>query len=77
MTSSTSSTAHCHPLKAYARRGWPAGLAALVIIVIGLPDGVTEPLQAALAWTVVAAVAAVAAMAIAKGLNRLLDCESP
>ena len=79
MTSATSSTAGCHPLKASARRALPllpAGVAALVIILIGLPDGVTETLQAALVWTVVAAVALLAVMAIAKGLDSLLDCES-
>ena len=81
MTSATSSTASYHPLKANAR--WalplpllPAGVAALVIILIGLPDGVTEPLQAAMAWIAVAAVAVLAVMAIAKGLDSLLDCES-
>jgi cell division protein FtsW (lipid II flippase) len=80
MTSASSTTAHRHPPKAYARRTllWlAAGVAALVMILIGLPDGVAEPLQAVLAWTVVAAVAVLAVMAIAKGLYRLLDCESP
>ena len=79
MTSATSSTASYHPLKANARRALPllpAGVAALVIILIGLPDSVTEPLQAALAWIAVAAVAVLVVMAIAKGLDSLLDCES-
>ena len=80
MTSATTSTAHRHPLKAHVWRTtfWLAAVAsASVIILIGLPDGVAEPLQAMLAWTVVAAVAVMAVMAIAKGLDRLLDCESP
>ena len=80
MISATSSTAHRHPPKAYARRTslWlAAGVAALVMILIGLPDGVAEPLQALLAWSTVAAVAVLAVIAIAKGLDRLLDCESP
>ena len=79
MTSATSSTAYCHPLKAPARRVslWLAvAVAAFVTILIGLPDGVAAPLQAVLAWSVVAAVAVLAVMAIAKGLDRLLDCEN-
>ena len=79
MTSATLRNASCHPLKASARRDLPllpAGVAALVIILIGLPDSVTEPLQAALAWIAVAAVAVPVVMAIAKGLDSLLDCES-
>ena len=80
MTSATTSTAHRHPLKANVWRTtfWLAAVAsASVIILIGLPDGVAESLQTMLAWTVVAAVAVMAVMAIAKGLDRLLDCESP
>ena len=80
MTIATSSTARYHPLKAYARRALPwlaASVAALMSIVVGLPDGVIETLQAALAWTVVAAVALLVVMAITKGLDRLLDCERP
>jgi hypothetical protein len=80
MISATSSTAHRHPPKAYALSTslWmAAGVAALVMILIGLPDGVAEPLQALLAWSTVAAVAVLALIAIAKGLDRLLDCESP
>ena len=80
MISATSSTAHRHPPKAYALRTslrLAAGAAALVMILIGLPDGVAEPLQALLAWSTVAAVAMLAVTAIAKGLDRLLDCESP
>ena len=80
MTSATSSTAYRHPLKAYTRRmslRLAAGVATFMVILVGLPDGVAEPLQAMLAWTVVAAVAVLAVMAIAKGLDRLLDCESP
>ena len=80
MTSSTTSTAHRHPLKAHVWHTtlWLTAVAlASVIILIGLPDGVAEPLQTMLAWTVVAAVAVMAVMAIAKGLDRLLDCESP
>jgi peptidoglycan/LPS O-acetylase OafA/YrhL len=80
MTFATSSTAYRNPLKAHARRAWPwlaVAVGAFMAILIGLPDGVAEPLQAVLAWTVVAAVAVLAVVAIAKGLDRLLDCESP
>lgn len=50
--------------------------AALVAVLIGLPEGVAEPLQALLAWAVVATVAVLAVVAIATGLDRLLDCET-
>ena len=79
MTSATSSTAPGHPPTAPARRAllWLAvAVASLMAVLIGLPDGVAEPLQAVLAWTVVAALAVLAVIAMAKGLDRLLDCES-
>ena len=80
MTSATPSTAHRHPLKAHARHTLPwlaTAVAALAVILMSLPDGVAEPLQTVLSWTAVAAVAVLAVMAIAKGLDRLIDCESP
>ncbi len=51
-------------------------MAALVALLMGLPDGVAEPLQTALAWAVVAMVAVLAVLAVAKGLDLLLDCET-
>lgn len=49
------------------------GLGALLAI---LPEGTAEPLQTVMAWLMVAMVAILAAMLVAKGLERLLDCES-
>ena len=79
MTSATSSSASTPPPTTAGQRAslWLAVAAiALMAVLIGLPDGVAEPLQAVLAWTVVAAVAVLAVVAIAKGLDRLLDCEA-
>lgn len=79
MTSATSSSAYTPPPTTAGRRAslWLAvAAAALMAVLIGLPDGVAEPLQAVLAWTVVAMVAVLAVMVIAKGLDRLLDCET-
>ena len=79
MTSATASSAYAHAPKTATRRIclWLAGVATTFIaVLVGLPDGVAEPLQAVLAWSVVAAVAILAVMAIAKGLERLLDCEN-
>lgn len=79
MTSATPDSAYAHaPTIVTSRiRVWLAGLAtASIAALVGLPDGVAEPLQAVLAWSVVAAVAVLGVMAIAKGLERLLDCET-
>ena len=79
MTSATASSAYAHAPTTVTRRIrlWLAGVATTFIaVLVGLPDGVAEPLQAVLAWSVVAAVAILAVMAIAKGLERLLDCEN-
>lgn len=66
------------------QRHSPFGPAAwLVVALVGLgallamlPDGTAEPLQTVIAWLMVAVVAILAAMLVAKGLERLLDCES-
>lgn len=49
------------------------GLGALLAL---LPEGTAEPLQTVIAWLMVAMVAALAVILVAKGLERLLDCES-
>jgi Mn2+/Fe2+ NRAMP family transporter len=49
------------------------GLGALLVL---LPDGVAESLQTALAWLMVGMVAALAVSLVAKGLERLLDCDN-
>ena len=79
MISATPSTAHRRPLKdVRGTLAWlAAAVAAFAVISIGLSDGVAEPPKAEVSWTVVAAVTVLAVMVIAKGLDRLLDCESP
>lgn len=49
------------------------GLGALLAI---LPEGAAEPLQTLIAWLMVAMVATLGVILVAKGLERLLDCES-
>ncbi|MDI1268797.1 MAG: hypothetical protein PSV40_06805 [Polaromonas sp.] len=49
------------------------GLGALLAM---LPDGTAEPLQTVIAWLMVAMVATLAVMLVAKGMERLLDSES-
>ncbi len=56
--------------------GLAGTMSALLALLIGLPDGVAEPLQTALGWAVVAIVAVLAVLAVAKGLDLLLDCET-
>lgn len=50
-----------------------AGLGALLAL---LPDGMAEPMQTVVAWLMVAVLATLAVILVAKGLERLLDCES-
>ena len=50
-----------------------AGLGALLAL---LPEGMAEPVQTLVAWLMVGTVATLAVMLVAKGLERLLDCES-
>lgn len=50
-----------------------AGLGALLAL---LPEGMAEPVQTLVAWLMVGMVATLAVMLVAKGLERLLDCES-
>ena len=54
----------------------PCIAAGLTMLLLWLPEGVAEPLQTVLAWTVIGSVAVIALMAIAKGLDLLLDCET-
>lgn len=49
------------------------GLAGLLALV---PDGMAEPLQTVIGWLITGIVAALGVMAIVRGLERLLDCES-
>lgn len=50
--------------------------AVLTVVLLWLPEGVAEPLKTVLAWAVIASVAVIALLAVAKGLDQLLDCES-
>lgn len=79
MTFATTPSAQTPLPGTLARRAglWLAGtMAALMALLIGLPDGVAEPLQTVLAWSVVAMVAVLAVLTVAKGLDLLLDCET-
>ena len=51
-------------------------LAALVAFMVLIPEGVAESAQALAGWGVVGLIAAFAVMAIAQGLERLLECEA-
>lgn len=53
-----------------------AALACLGALLAMLPDGTAEPLQTVVAWLMVGIVATLAVILVAKGLERLLDCES-
>ncbi|MDP2449490.1 MAG: hypothetical protein Q8M93_06390 [Polaromonas sp.] len=53
-----------------------AALVGLGALLAMLPDGTAEPLQTVIAWLMVAVVAALAVMLVAKGMERLLDSES-
>ncbi|MDI1342293.1 hypothetical protein [Polaromonas sp.] len=56
---------------------WLVGaLVCLGALLAMLPDGMVESLQTFIGWLMVALVATLAVMMIAKGLERLLDCES-
>lgn len=66
------------PIRLARRAGlWLAvTMTALTALLIGLPDGVAEPLQSALGWSIVAMVAALAVLTVARVLDLLLDCET-
>lgn len=66
------------PIRLARRAGlWLAvTMTALTALLIGLPDGVAEPLQTALGWSIVAMVAALAVLTVARVLDLLLDCET-
>lgn len=53
----------------------PMLLVALIGFLALTPDGMAEPLQDFAGWLVVGGVATLAVMAVAKGLERLMDCE--
>lgn len=53
-----------------------AALVGLGAVLAMLPDGTAEPLQTVIAWLMVAMVAALAVMLVAKWMERLLDSES-
>lgn len=53
-----------------------AALVSLITVLAVLPDGSAEPLQTAIGWLIIGLVAALGVMAIVKGLERLLDCET-
>ncbi|MDO9359436.1 MAG: hypothetical protein Q7T70_10645 [Polaromonas sp.] len=53
-----------------------AVLAALVAFMVLMPEGVAESAQALAAWGVIGLIAVFAVLAIAKGLERLLECEA-
>lgn len=53
-----------------------AAFAGLGALLASLPEGAAEPLQTVIAWLMVAMVATLAVILVAKGLERLLDCES-
>lgn len=79
MTFATTPSAQAQAPATLVRRAclWLAGtMAALLVLLIGLPDGVAEPLQTVLGWAIVAMVGALAVLAVAKGLDLLLDCET-
>lgn len=56
--------------------GLLAVFAGLTAVLVLLPDGFAEPVQAAIGWLLVGGVAVMAVMAVAKGLERLLDCDA-
>lgn len=53
-----------------------AALVCLGALLAMLPEGTAEPLQTVIAWLMVAMVATLAVILVARGLDRLLDCES-
>ena len=52
-----------------------AALVFLGALLAMLPDGTVELIQTVIAWLVVAMVATLAVIVVARGLERLLDCE--
>ncbi|OOG39839.1 hypothetical protein [Polaromonas sp. A23] len=53
-----------------------AALAGLITVLAVMPDGSAEALQTAIGWLIIGLVAALGVMAIVKGVERLLDCET-
>lgn len=60
--------------------GWLFAILAILVVLTGLllalPDGLAEPLQTLIGWAIGGVAAAGAVLAIVKGLERLLDCET-
>lgn len=52
-----------------------ATFAVLIAFLTLTPDGVAEPVQNLAGWLLGGGVAALAVIAVVKGLERLLDCE--
>jgi len=67
-------TSHTHRLFA-AWQILPALVVGLLAFLALTPDGVAVPLQLFASWVLVGAVAVFAVGAIAKGLERVLDCD--
>jgi len=72
---SSRDTSHIYRLFA-AWQILPAAFAGLIAFLALVPDGIAEPVQAFACWMLVGLVALFAVGAIAKGLERLLDCEA-
>lgn len=53
-----------------------AAFAVLIAFLTLTPHGVAEPVQTLAGWLVGGGVAALAVIAVAQGLERLLDCET-
>lgn len=53
-----------------------AVLVGVITVLLLLPEGVADAAQAVAGWLVVGMVAALALLAIVKGLERLQDCEA-
>jgi hypothetical protein len=57
-------------------QGLLALLIGLIAFLVLMPDGVADRAQTVAGWLVMGLVATLAVVTIAKGLERLLDCES-
>lgn len=63
-----------HRLRRFGPAAWLlAAFIALASLLAAVPDGMAAPLQAVIGWLLVGIAAAAAVIAIAEGLERLLD----